>query len=139
MKKRPYFQNEQWKVTRTGIDCRTFYYTNGAPYHLLIDALGKRHHSILQHMAEKLWVDLPLFIEAFREALKVHRVHPAWDAASLERACAEALEDNADMHRREVISNRIIRERHGTGLVCINAGELLEIDALVDAELGITR
>ena len=70
------FENRQWKVTNYGIEN-----VRGAPeYFFSADRLLEmedRGPGMLYdwplHMAEKVWVDIDAFCEAFVHALKIHR------------------------------------------------------------------
>jgi hypothetical protein len=79
------FANSQWAVTSYGLECLTSYYPIEAA-RLTETRPGTRDmYDWPPHMAEKEWVNVPAFIEAFGQALRIHiEGHPvseAWVAA----------------------------------------------------------
>jgi hypothetical protein len=79
------FRNEQWAVTDYGLEC-----ADGS-YPIEKRRLPELRGDVYDwpvHMAEKNWVNLPLFLEAFREALVHHHSH--FDVARFARSAAEA-------------------------------------------------
>ncbi len=69
-----YFKNHQWQVTRDGIES-----IDSDPYYVDIERLidMRKHgngfiYDLPSHMAEKQWVDLEAFIEAWLEAISTH-------------------------------------------------------------------
>lgn len=71
------FENKQWAVREWGLQS----VKPGAPYEYNIDAHrllervgagGGKHYDWPVHMAEKTWIDLEAFIEAYRAALAAH-------------------------------------------------------------------
>jgi hypothetical protein len=94
------FKNAQWKVTDFGIER----VGKTVPYEIPAKNLAEirnDHGGPLYdwpiHMAEKRWVDINLFIEAFKAALDFHkaRYSPAVNPTMLEASCAEARKDAA--------------------------------------------
>jgi len=65
-----YFKNEQWAVTDFGIELLL-----NVPFHYDIpkSRLRESGRGWLAHMAEKSWVDMGLFTEAFCLALEIHK------------------------------------------------------------------
>lgn len=69
------FENAQWKVLDDGVEAKT-----GFPgYDFAINRVfeitsrgAKTFYDWPIHMAEKIWVDLPLFIEAFEKAVRYY-------------------------------------------------------------------
>lgn len=81
------FQNRQWRVTENGIESRRRVPTYVVPAEqLLLDLHG--HYYWPEHMAEKSWVAMDAFLEAFVAALQA--LHPGFDKHSLETAIAMA-------------------------------------------------
>jgi hypothetical protein len=91
------FQNHQWAVTDAGLQS----IEPAAPmeYHIAADRLREKAgagrgevYDWPLHMAEKSWVDLGAFVEAFRKALELHagkyrgHVDPALLEESIDRA-----------------------------------------------------
>ena len=110
MSRHPLFQNAQWAVTTYGLECRTTGYD--------IAARQLSHPSELRswprHMAEKNWVDIRLFIEALREAIRVHQrvlKYPTDDAA-FERCCARAIAISDYTNQHSATMHRIAREQN---------------------------
>jgi len=86
----PVFRNNQWAITTYGIECLD----GSCPIdraRLSETRLGSDLYDLPLHMAEKSWVDLKAFLEAFRWALSYHRV--GFDEAALRRTEAEAWEE----------------------------------------------
>jgi hypothetical protein len=95
------FQNRQWAVTDYGVES-----VKPAPsYNFTAERLVETAdygagdlYSWLVHMAEKTWVDIEAFIEAFTKALELHankyspRVDPDLLLKSLTQARREAKE-----------------------------------------------
>jgi hypothetical protein len=71
-----WFQNHQWSVTDYGVES----VTPGAPYHYHFDKsrlleagdYGDKLYDWPIHMAEKTWIDIEAFNEAFVKALDLH-------------------------------------------------------------------
>lgn len=91
------FKNDQWKVTEYGLES----VKPGAPYEYYIEASrllergGAGNGTLYDwpvHMAEKTWIDLDAFIEAFKQGLEIHKkkykgdVDPALLEESIEAA-----------------------------------------------------
>lgn len=91
-----YFANSQWAVTAYGLECLE----RGAPY----AAEGSRMNETRPgsdlydwplHMAEKSWVDIEAFIQAFETAL--HRFCPKdFDEKLFARTATQARQLNRD-------------------------------------------
>jgi hypothetical protein len=135
MTRRRFFQNAQWKVTRYGLECRT------VPYDIAAKGLGNLRGffpSLPLHMAEKNWVDIRLFCEAFREAVQFHSV--VFDTARLDQCCARAVARSEYIARHSAACYRIAREQNiGTAVGTLrlySAAELLRVSDLADAELA---
>lgn len=69
------YQNHQWKVTKYGLETKK----PASPYHFeaerlseLTERSGETLYDWPIHMAEKNWVDLKEFIDAFKKALGFH-------------------------------------------------------------------
>jgi hypothetical protein len=88
------FANSQWAVTNYGLQCLT------DPYDIDAERLGKfrlwaspARYDWPLHLAEKEWVDIVAFCEAFREALRIHgkrykgKLDMAQLEATIEKAC----------------------------------------------------
>lgn len=89
-----YFRNKQWAVTGYGVES-----VPPAPdYHFGVSRIGELAHSNNGtfywpvHMAEKTWVDIEAFIQAFTESLRIHagKFSPAIDPTLLAASLAEA-------------------------------------------------
>jgi hypothetical protein len=81
------FQNRQWRVTENGIESRRRVPTYVVPAEqLLLDLHG--HYYWPEHMAEKSWVAMDAFLEAFVAALNA--LHPDFDKVWLKRAIEQA-------------------------------------------------
>lgn len=90
------FQNEQWAVTKFGLEA----VRPGAPEYLISaerllesgGVAGGQLYDWPSHMAEKTWIDLAAFVEAFRKALKIHegRYPGTVDAGLLEKSIEKA-------------------------------------------------
>ena len=94
------FKNAQWKVTNFGIER----VGGTAPYEIpaksLLDTRNDNGGPLYDwpiHMAEKTWVDINLFIEAFEAALDFHKTRfaPAVNPMILQASCAEARKNAA--------------------------------------------
>ncbi|HEX4158680.1 MAG TPA: hypothetical protein VHY79_09400 [Rhizomicrobium sp.] len=105
------FQNHQWEVTEYGVEAISTGLLGSTPrrvvpkYFLeagrLLEGTERGEHQIYDwpvHLAEKGWVDMDAFIEAFLVALIVHRgrysgdVNPMMLQATFARARADAKE-----------------------------------------------
>ena len=75
------FANGQWAVTRYGLECLTSNYPIEAKRLTERGPGGRAEmYDWPPHLAEKEWVDVPAFLEAFQEALRVHAWgHPQVD------------------------------------------------------------
>lgn len=69
------FENAQWKVLDDGVESKDGF----PPYDFAIDRVfetttrgTKMFYDWPVHMAEKTWVDLPLFNEAFEQAVRFY-------------------------------------------------------------------
>jgi len=134
--RRKFFKNAQWKVTRYGLECRT------TGYDIQARTLGHLRGQLPEwplHMAEKNWVDVRLFVDAFRAAIDLH--HVALDAAALDKSCARAIAfgDYRELH--DAACDRIVEEQNigavpGSNIRCYNAVELLRLCDLADAQLA---
>lgn len=84
-RKRPVFQNEQWKVTRYGLATRSNDYSIEADWlNAMREVDGLKCYDVMLHMAEKReWVIKSWFNEAFVEAMKFH--HGGYDEEMYER------------------------------------------------------
>lgn len=89
----PIFQNAQWTVTERGMESRHHAPTYVIPADKLLEA-SHGHYYWPEHMAEKTWVIMPEFIEAYVAALNA--LHPDFDKASLNKAIEEARRIKAD-------------------------------------------
>jgi hypothetical protein len=87
----PIWTNDLWAVTAYGIELR-----RGMPYPIpkedLLE-LSRRGKSEgvsewAMHLAEKTWVDIPEFLEAFEKGLEIH--FPGQDRIDLEKTVAAA-------------------------------------------------
>jgi hypothetical protein len=92
-----YFVNEQWAVTSYGIECLDDYYVIEAD-RLDERRLGTDLPDWPVHLAEKNWVDLSAFIEAFRFAIRKHRHRYETTVTDdqIAAACAAAMRERAD-------------------------------------------
>ncbi len=77
------WKNMQWAITEDG-----FLSAIWCGYHIHPDALMSGNHDWYSHMARKSWVDLAMFNEAFRVALR--RSGKAFDETELLAAEARA-------------------------------------------------
>jgi hypothetical protein len=89
------FKNAQWDVTDYGLEV----VKPLAPYEISADRLtettersGNTFYDWPVHMAEKTWVDIGAFNEAFEEALEEHkgRYSPRVDSTMLDASFIEA-------------------------------------------------
>ena len=89
------FKNHQWEVTKYGLEARK----PEAPYEIkasrLVEATTRANGEFYDwpvHMAEKNWVDLNAFVEAFQEAIRAHsgRYSPPVDHTKLDASVNEA-------------------------------------------------
>jgi hypothetical protein len=62
------FVNDQWRVTDYGIEA---VYPPAPDYHIAKARLSELDR--LEHMAEKPWVNIEAFIEAYEKALEIHK------------------------------------------------------------------
>jgi hypothetical protein len=91
-----WFANSQWAVTDYGIECLTSYYIIDAKR---LGMLTDRSAGILYdwpvHLAEKTWVDLDAFAQAFEFALRHHAkaYKGTFDKARLAASLAVAREE----------------------------------------------
>jgi hypothetical protein len=71
---KPLFENAQWKVTTWGLECKTHRYEIEGK-RLLALGIGNRSdvYDLVVHVAEKEWVELLLFFEAFDQATSLYR------------------------------------------------------------------
>lgn len=70
-------KNRQWKVTKHGlesIDERSDYSIEAKRLGEMVDRGDGDHYDWPIHMAEKTWVDIDLFIDAFVKALEFHKI-----------------------------------------------------------------
>ncbi|MBL4747582.1 MAG: hypothetical protein JKY17_01955 [Magnetovibrio sp.] len=87
--KKMYFSNNQWSVTDKGLET-----IHPAPQYFidkgrLTETSGLEQGTIYvwpAQLAEKTWVDIEAFIEAYIKALEIHEGHysPALDSSMLE-------------------------------------------------------
>lgn len=63
------FVNDQWRVTDYGIEA--VYPPAPVAYHIAKSRLSELDW--LEHMAEKPWVNIEAFIEAYEKALEIHK------------------------------------------------------------------
>jgi hypothetical protein len=85
----PAFANGQWSVTAYGLECNDGTYP--IPKHRFQETTDRGAGPLYVwpvHLAEKTWVDMPSFLEAFRRALEHHRTR--YDPAMLARSEAHA-------------------------------------------------
>lgn len=68
------YENNQWQVTNSWVETKR----PEAPYHFAVTRLaettersGRIYYDWPLHLAEKEWVDLEAFIEAFSQAMKL--------------------------------------------------------------------
>lgn len=89
------FRNSQWAVTKSALKT----VKPEVPYEIDISRLtettnrsGTTYYDWPLHLAEKEWVQMAAFIEAFKKALDVHRgkYQPALDREMLDRSIAES-------------------------------------------------
>ena len=69
------FSNDQWKVTADGLETieqRAGYFIATRRLTETTDQEGVPCYDWPLQMAAKTWVDLPAFLEAFEEALRIH-------------------------------------------------------------------
>jgi hypothetical protein len=74
------FQNQQWRVTTEGIIC-----DQGASF---IEAAHLSRLIWPKHMADKWWVYIDEFVEAFEKALELHKGKYAYTIALTESAAS---------------------------------------------------
>ena len=96
------FENAQWKVTEFGLELiavHNEYLIDAARLARLTQRLSHKYYDWPLHMAEKSWVDIEAFLEAFAEALKFHssQIGAAIDQKVLSDSFGQA---------RKVASNR---------------------------------
>lgn len=98
-----FFSNQQWDVTDYGIETR-----QGSPIYEIAksrltetrDGIRGREYNWPPHMAEKEWVNIEAFIEAFTQALILH-AGAYTPKADLE--CLKASADGARVKRRQML------------------------------------
>ncbi|PZO80539.1 MAG: hypothetical protein DI629_07305 [Mesorhizobium amorphae] len=99
------FSNRQWRVTRAGLES----IEGRAPYHYVIRAERMLEKTTREdgtfydwpiQLAEKNWVNLHAFGDAFREALKHHerKLPCAFDGALVEASIARGLRERSALH-----------------------------------------
>lgn len=89
-----HFKNEQWAVTGYGVES----VPPEVDYHFDASRISELTHKGPSqfywpvHMAEKTWVDIEAFIEAFNQAIAIHagRYSPAIDPTLLATSLSEA-------------------------------------------------
>jgi hypothetical protein len=88
-----WFENHQWSVTDYGVES----VRPAAPYYhfnkerlLETGNLAGEMYDWPVHMAEKTWVDIEAFIEAFEKALDLHGYRAKVDQAMLTKSLARA-------------------------------------------------
>lgn len=96
-----WFENHQWSVTDYGVES----VRPGAPYHYHFDKSrlletgnhGGEMYDWPVHMAEKTWIDIEAFIEAFVKALDLHTgsYRGAVDQVMLEKSIERARREAA--------------------------------------------
>jgi hypothetical protein len=95
------FANHQWAVTRSGIDSvdpEQFYAIPANELATTTLRGGEPFYEWPLHMAEKPWVDIEAFIDAFEHALDIHRGSYAAkiDRGVLGRSLSKAREQSAN-------------------------------------------
>lgn len=97
------YQNQQWAVTKYGLECRTMYYP--IPRKRLHERTHDNFPFWLDHVGfGKGWVDVDLFWDAFQRALALHQIEHGFDP----RACATKINDHKqrDRVRAQVYAER---------------------------------
>jgi hypothetical protein len=89
------YKNDQWKVEEDGLRSIGLHADNFVEIGQLgqLEARGKRQYYIWPlHMAEKTWVDVEAFLDAFGKALEIHRaeIDPPINLELLSESSAEA-------------------------------------------------
>ena len=95
------FKNHQWEVNEDGLDScgdAPHYEVDAKRLSETTDRLGILYYNWPVHMAEKIWVDIEAFIEAFTKALDIHKgVYPyPKDEEMLERSIVKARKEARD-------------------------------------------
>jgi len=70
------FENHQWEVTDYGVESKRPAPTYNFEAARLLETADHGHGPMYDwpvHMAEKTWVDIEAFIEAFEQALAIHK------------------------------------------------------------------
>lgn len=96
------YENQQWKVTEYGLESvrPSGEYNIAAERLLEVRDKGGRHYTWPVHMAEKPWVKIDSFIEAFLKAIELHagRYEGSVDPAIMSESLARARERASSRH-----------------------------------------
>jgi hypothetical protein len=92
------FKNHQWRITDYGIESVVDHNPDHFAPNYFIEASRLSELDWPEHMAEKTWVDIEAFIEAYDKALDLHQGKYSGAVSKAQRA---SIFDDARRHAQE--------------------------------------